>query len=317
MTPFKSHERNGTRFIMMLLLVMGMTSYSCFILYPTTLYTSNNAILPHRSRNDASDGRTALGHSIILNTPRLSMMFPSATSKGQVPKIVHQTWKSTLLPSPYREWRDECIKLNPGWDFKLWTDEDNRELVKLHYPFFISVYDSYDLNIKRIDAARYFMLHRFGGVYMDLDMTCLQPFGKAFDQPYTFYAAEQFSRKSNLRLFRNRHLTRVANAFMATPANHSVLTTILVELPAAAKERHVLKATGPRFLTTIINRNSNNSNVLILPLEKVFGQNWEDANKKSGCTNSTSCRAMNPDGITVSFWAHSWMKPGKEEPVLT
>ena len=257
------------------------------VIHPTTTTTTTN------DRND---------NTLPLSQPR------------HVPKIVHQTWKSQVIPSPYREWRQECIDLNPDWEFKIWTDDDNRELVKLHYPSFLSTYDAYDLNIKRIDSARYMMLHRYGGLYMDLDITCLRPFGTILDVPNTVYVAEQFTLADmNVKTPRGmqRRQKRVANAFMAAPAHHGLFTDILATLPHTAREIAVLKATGPRFLTTILQQNNDNNNtatssVSVFPMEYIYCQDWEEASKASGCRNITSCRAKCPSALTASFWAHSW-----------
>ena len=40
------------------------------------------------------------------------------------------------------------------------------------YSSFLPVYESYPYNIQRVDAARYFILYHFGGVYLDLDIGC-------------------------------------------------------------------------------------------------------------------------------------------------
>ena len=95
-----------------------------------------------------------------------------------IPKIVHQTWKgcASSLPSKQARWREGCMRVNPGWSFWLWNDEDNRRLIADHYPSFLKMYDSYDVKMKRVDAARLFYLHRFGGIYMDLDFACLRSF---------------------------------------------------------------------------------------------------------------------------------------------
>nr|KAG5701406.1 hypothetical protein BaRGS_032738 [Batillaria attramentaria] len=47
-----------------------------------------------------------------------------------------------------------------------------RELIANNYSWFLADYDSYRYNIQRVDSARYFILHHFGGVYMDLDISC-------------------------------------------------------------------------------------------------------------------------------------------------
>ena len=56
----------------------------------------------------------------------------------------------------------------------LHTDADNRAFIAREFPKYLGLYDGYDTHIKRVDAVRYFLLYRYGGVYMDLDMTCLR-----------------------------------------------------------------------------------------------------------------------------------------------
>lgn len=54
----------------------------------------------------------------------------------------------------------------------LWTDASSREFIAEHYSWFLPVFDSYPYAIQRADAIRYFVLHYYGGVYMDLDIGC-------------------------------------------------------------------------------------------------------------------------------------------------
>jgi mannosyltransferase OCH1-like enzyme len=37
------------------------------------------------------------------------------------------------------------------------------------YPWFLETFDGYPYPIQRADAIRYFVLHHFGGIYIDLD----------------------------------------------------------------------------------------------------------------------------------------------------
>ncbi len=41
-----------------------------------------------------------------------------------------------------------------------------------HYPWFLPTYLSYPYTIQRVDVLRYFILHHYGGIYIDLDMGC-------------------------------------------------------------------------------------------------------------------------------------------------
>ena len=62
---------------------------------------------------------------------------------------------------------------HPGWEYRLWTDTQNREFIRTRYPDFLVRYDSYPYHIQRVDAVRYFILYTFGGLYVDLDFECI------------------------------------------------------------------------------------------------------------------------------------------------
>src|SRR5882762_10843167 len=57
----------------------------------------------------------------------------------------------------------------------LWTDASSREFIAEHHPWFLDNFDDYTYPIQRADAIRYFVLHHYGGVYLDLDVGCLRP----------------------------------------------------------------------------------------------------------------------------------------------
>jgi hypothetical protein len=57
-------------------------------------------------------------------------------------------------------------------EYMLWTDEQSRRFISEQYPQFLAMFDGYEYPIQRADAIRYFILHHFGGVYMDLDIGC-------------------------------------------------------------------------------------------------------------------------------------------------
>ncbi len=56
----------------------------------------------------------------------------------------------------------------------LWTDASSREFIAQNYRWFLDTFDSYPYAIQRADAIRYFVLHHYGGIYIDLDIGCLR-----------------------------------------------------------------------------------------------------------------------------------------------
>ena len=96
----------------------------------------------------------------------------------KIARSIHQTWKDANPPhalfSP--RWRKSMRRANPGWSYRLWTDAENRELIRTRYPWFLPTYDAYPTPIQRADVARYLIAHHHGGVYADLDTECFSPF---------------------------------------------------------------------------------------------------------------------------------------------
>ena len=160
-----------------------------------------------------------------------------------VPRLLHQTWKSCEVPPRQRSWWDRCARLSPEWSFALWTDEANRAFVAAHYPQHLAMYDGYNVNIKRVDAIRYMLLYHFGGVYMDLDFACVRPL-ESIPLRHTKGAATLILQRKSASDYE-----AVSNAFMAAPPRHPFFKFVIEQLPGSASARHVLDATGPRFLT--------------------------------------------------------------------
>lgn len=68
-------------------------------------------------------------------------------------------------------------------EYMLWTDAGSREFIAKHYPWFLDNFDDYTYPIQRADAIRYFVLHHYGGVYLDLDVGCLRPLDQLLTYP--------------------------------------------------------------------------------------------------------------------------------------
>lgn len=93
-----------------------------------------------------------------------------------IPKIIHQTWKNNTIPENTRRYVDTLRTLHPEWEYKLWIDEENAHFVKTYYPQFIEAYENFPKNIMRADIIRYLILHKHGGLYLDLDYEMLKRF---------------------------------------------------------------------------------------------------------------------------------------------
>ncbi|GAA6032021.1 hypothetical protein JCM8097_003391 [Rhodosporidiobolus ruineniae] len=108
--------------------------------------------------------------AVPVNEPELSTA--DAQRQPKIPRIIHATWKTDILPPKYEEFRQGCMDLHPDYEFKLWSDASSRAFIAEHYSWFLSTFDGYTYPIQRADVIRYFVLHYYGGIYMDLDIGC-------------------------------------------------------------------------------------------------------------------------------------------------
>lgn len=102
-----------------------------------------------------------------------SWQAPTAPSQTAIPLRLHQTYKSqeALTSQPQlREWRSAARAWQhavAGGEYRFYSDAQLRDSIPT---WFLPAYDAYPFNIQRVDAARYFLLHEYGGIYSDLDI---------------------------------------------------------------------------------------------------------------------------------------------------
>jgi hypothetical protein len=96
----------------------------------------------------------------------------------KIPQILHQTWKTRKISEHSNTASESKILIDnfaKDWMYVLWTDNDILQLIDYRYPEYKEFYLGLNMNIKRSDMARYFIVHSFGGLYMDLDVTLRGP----------------------------------------------------------------------------------------------------------------------------------------------
>lgn len=91
----------------------------------------------------------------------------------KMPRIIHQSYISEeTVPdhwkSSYKATREICE--DNGWTYMFHSDEDNLKLVEEHYPDMLELYNAQPKPIMRADMARSCYLHKYGGLYLDLDL---------------------------------------------------------------------------------------------------------------------------------------------------
>lgn len=176
----------------------------------------------------------------------------------RIPKIIHQIW---LGPKPRPQklmdtWKDK----HPGWVYRLWT-EDN-----LTFPCRSQKHiDEMSEFNGKADLYRYELLYRFGGIYMDADSECLEPFDDFFLENDSFAVYENEHQRGGL----------VACGVVGCTPRNLLMRLCVDELVNMSKlEGPAWWSVGPVFFTWVIRKH-------LYPI-KVYPSHWFLPNHYSG-----------------------------------
>lgn len=173
-----------------------------------------------------------------------------------IPLIIHQTAPANRFQwSPvWEKCQESVMKHFPGFVYKMWNDDDLELFIRTKYPWFLHQYLSYSSNIMRVDAARYFILNTYGGIYIDMDFEIYKNFYSELHQDKVSIVESSY-----------RETEKYQNSLMASPPKHPFWNEVFRELMSTYDyyQKSVLDATGPRMLDRVIER--TNTPIHVLP----------------------------------------------------
>lgn len=209
------------------------------------------------------------------------------------PRIVHQTWKTSEVPDhwapSHKSWRQFCEHF--GFEYKLWTDDDNRKLVETKQPELLEAYDALKYPIMRADFVRPLYMFHYGGLYCDLDIAAkpreMAILWNYYEQSHAQVAIAKSATAGDFGGDEN-----LTNAFMMSVSQHKLwpmywkgMCTPSHEQPTHVrllrkiKYFDIIAGTGPHLLNRIVKQyclQNREHNVLGIPREFIScGFEWD------------------------------------------
>ncbi|WP_170295124.1 glycosyltransferase family 32 protein [Paracoccus aestuariivivens] len=163
-----------------------------------------------------------------------------------VPRIVHQIWIGGPVPPTCAIWRDWAAC--HGWEYRLWDEQSLAELAITDDPQWQAMIMARDYP-GAVDVARYHVLLRDGGLYLDCDWYPVSP----ERPPEDFIPAIGLSAiaEAGPRLVAGGSVL-LANGLIAVPPNHPAIAKLIDVLPQIAARLSGAPAwwqTGPLAFT--------------------------------------------------------------------
>ncbi|NEP13073.1 MAG: glycosyltransferase [Symploca sp. SIO2C1] len=224
-----------------------------------------------------------------------------------IPRVIHQTWKNQNIPAEMLEFQQGWQHHHPDWEYRLWTDEDNRQFLQANYSWFLSIYDGYPENIFRVDAIRYFILSHYGGVFIDLDFECLHPLDELLEGKELVLGLEP-AEHVQLPQPQARRLTHiVCPSLMASRVGHPFWQHVWQDLVESHGFPGVLDATGPFLLTRAYDTFPSPDTISLVASELLYPVTKFDC--WDGKLNNPQFRQkITQQAFAIHHWHGSWFK---------
>lgn len=159
-----------------------------------------------------------------------------------IPKIFHRVWIGDKpMPEAYELHWQKWKLLHQNWEFVEWNSQ-NISTLDL-YPMIQKIQS----NAAKADVARYEILYRYGGIYIDADMDCVQPIDEILCEEDDFIVCNQID---DFRCL-------CSIGFIASIPNHQILENAIRELKCTEikliNDGNIAEITGPYFFRRVIN----------------------------------------------------------------
>lgn len=175
---------------------------------------------------------------------------------SRIPAILHQTWRTADLPTPFATWRAGWIARHPNWEHRIYDDAAIYRTIAARAPQWLPTYDALPRMIQRLDFFRYLIVYLEGGMYADMDMISYLPCDPLLDGASCVLGIEIHLRKHLQTELGYRQPWQIANFIFAATPGHPLLGALLEEIGRNATkpvqdDEMVQEITGPRMLTRL------------------------------------------------------------------
>ena len=153
------------------------------------------------------------------------------------------------MPRAFHRYIRSWQQLQPTWQYLLHTDAENEALVTQEYRWLRRRYQRLSA-IQRADMMRYIYMHRWGGVYADLDVGLLRPLAPLIGSSNASVLLGQEPLAHALLL--ESRARQVCNAVIISVPRHPFWLHVLREISRGSFESDPVGSTGPRMLERLV-----------------------------------------------------------------
>lgn len=208
-----------------------------------------------------------------------------------IPRVFHSVWVGPPMPDELAACMATWTTVNEGWEHRLWTEADLGWLTNQDL-FDEAEQHTSSVGQFRSDVARYEILRRCGGVYVDVDFEALRPIDELLAGVTCFAAWETDD-------------VWINNAILGSIPAHPMLDELIAGLPANVVRRRGERPnvlSGPQYLTPIARRHD----IRVFPSSLFYPYGWDDVGTE---------RELGP--FPDAYAAHHWQNRRNRKAQVT
>lgn len=215
-----------------------------------------------------------------------------------VPRVIHWWWDGPQVPPEYVRFRERWAELHPGWTLQVW--DENRFLAEfgLDHPV-VQLYRARERWSPhahewgwKTNIARYLILQRDGGLWVDADLEPLKPVDPLIER------LEASENHNALAALEDRHY--VNNAFLASPPDGPFIVALVDGLADRVKAKRGKPSnvmTGPHYLTEMADRTPG---LMVLERALVYPMHWSELDRRG-------------ETFPAAYTLHHWHRKSTEQ----
>lgn len=244
------------------------------------------------------------------------------SNKSRIPKIIHHIWIGSHLPKYAKEFRRSWIKHHPDWTFIYWTDHpdeqygcvfctDMRSLSDYlddptHEQFIVIDIKSFDFERQheyehvarnygeKSDILRYEILFKLGGLYVDTDFECYQPFDD-LHHCCDFYTGIAYDRRFTL-----------FNGLIGSKVGCQIMHAAFDQLRTKSHTGKSFSYSGPYYFTECFTSEIDSYDGKAVALPVTFLYPCPNRYRKQSPEKQKNW--LRPESLALHYWKYSWAK---------
>ena len=211
----------------------------------------------------------------------------------RIPKTIHQIWLGSPFPERCKRLQQTWLDQHPDWEYILWDD------AKIN-AFGLVNKSKYDRAVnfgEKSDIARYEILYRYGGLYVDTDFEALKPFD-ILHYCCDFYTGVGYD--ANLCIF---------NGLIGSVAGHPILRACVYEMNYPSHLNNdsdsIMNRSGPYFFTRCFNKYVGEGDYVNIAFPISFFYPWPASERRNNAIDQI-LKWTTASSFGIHHWHVSW-----------